>query len=878
MTESNQLQQLAAILGPKPASTFEILVSHLISCSYLKTLISHLISSSSSNEQRSQAEIVFNICKQTDPDSLSLKLAHLLQSNKETRVVSAVLLRKQLLTRDLWPRLSPNTQSTLKFTLLSCIQLEDNTKSISKNLCSAISELASRILPDNGWPELLPFLFKFVSSNSPPKLQESSFWMFAQLSSYLVPRIEEFHTVILYCLSSRLRSDDVKIAAFNAVINFIGCLTSFEYKGMFKDVLIAMTRTLIDTLNYKGNEGMVQEAIKLFIELAATEPRLLTKQIVLTMLQIAGAIEVLKQGTRHLAVECLMTLAEARDPALWIMRNSREFIIALFPILMRMVSDINDDPLWHKAETDDDDVGVSGDYSVGQECLHRLAIALGGKTIVPVALENLTAHLATPEWQKHHAALIALAQIAEGCSEVMIEKLEQVVTMVLNSFQHSHMRVRWSAINAIGQLSTDLGPDLQVQYHQRVLPALVATMQETYVLHNPHVLARAASAVHKFSENCTRDILTPYLDGLVSQLIVLVQCGIQMVQVATLTAVASVVVSCQEHFQKYYDDIIVNLRVVLMNATFTPDDLLWTKSLECIRLVGMAVGKEKFRDEAKKVMEVLKYIQRPQMEADDPTTSCMLQACADLCKCLGQDFLPYISVAIPPLLQFAQLKPDETITSANDNSDIDESDDESMDTITLGDKRIRIKTSVLEEKAKACNMLCCYADELKEGFFQYIDQVAPTLVPLISYIHEKVRKSAVSAMLKILLSAKLAIDKGQAQGCNEIYLKQLSDYIVPALVEALPKECDSEIRSNILEAINECKQIFGSLLDESHFKSIKDIKQAITPSSSKKREREFTPCSSRKRERAARTGAEDFDDEDREVIKEENFDQVNTVK
>lgn len=29
--------------------------------------------------------------------------------------------------------------------------------------------------------------------------------------------------------------------------------------------------------------------------------------------------------------------------------------------------------------------------------------------------------------------------------------------------------------------------------------------------------------MHKFSENCTRDILTPYLDGLVGQLIVLVQ-------------------------------------------------------------------------------------------------------------------------------------------------------------------------------------------------------------------------------------------------------------------------------------------------------------------------------------------------------------------
>lgn len=47
-----------------------------------------------------------------------------------------------------------------------------------------------------------------------------------------------------------------------------------------------------------------------------------------------------------------------------------------------------------------------------------------------------------------------------------------------------------------------------------------------------------------------------------------------------------------------------------------------------------------------------------------------------------------------------------------------------METIILGDKRIGIKTSVLEEKATACNMLCCYADELKEGFFPWIDQVS----------------------------------------------------------------------------------------------------------------------------------------------------------
>ena len=45
-----------------------------------------------------------------------------------------------------------------------------------------------------------------------------------------------------------------------------------------------------------------------------------------------------------------------------------------------------------------------------------------------------------------------------------------------------------------------------------------------------------------------------------------------------------------------------------------------------------------------------------------------------------------------------------------------------IETIFMGEKKISIRTSVLEEKATACNMLCCYADELREGFYPYVEQ------------------------------------------------------------------------------------------------------------------------------------------------------------
>ena len=54
-----------------------------------------------------------------------------------------------------------------------------------------------------------------------------------------------------------------------------------------------------------------------------------------------------------------------------------------------------------------------------------------------------------------------------------------------------------------------------------------------------------------------------------------------------------------------------------------------------------------------------------------------------------------------------------------------------VETIYLGDRKLSVRTSVLEEKATACNMLCCYADELKEGFYPYVEQARPSYHALL---------------------------------------------------------------------------------------------------------------------------------------------------
>ncbi len=66
-----------------------------------------------------------------------------------------------------------------------------------------------------------------------------------------------------------------------------------------------------------------------------------------------------------------------------------------------------------------------------QECLDRLALSLGGNTLMPLAAKCLPALMADSDWKQRHAALICLAQIAEGCVKAMTRHLDSLVAMCI---------------------------------------------------------------------------------------------------------------------------------------------------------------------------------------------------------------------------------------------------------------------------------------------------------------------------------------------------------------------------------------------------------------------------------------------------------------
>ena len=129
-----------------------------------------------------------------------------------------------------------------------------------------------------------------------------------------------------------------------------------------------------------------------------------------------------------------------------------------------------------------------------------------------------------------------------------------------------------------------------------------------------------------------------------------------------------------------------NHKKVLLNAHGREHRMLRAKALECVSLVGMAVGRERFRADAAAVMSFLQQLHAAELEPDDPTASYMLQAGARLCKALGPEFLPYLGVVMPPLLASATLEPDVKVRGSDDDDDDEDDDDDDVETIQLGDK------------------------------------------------------------------------------------------------------------------------------------------------------------------------------------------------
>jgi len=480
-------------------------------------------------------------------------------------------------------------------------------------------------------------------------------------------------------------------------------------------------------------------------------------------------------------------------------------------------------------------------FNVGLEAIGRLACSLGSKIVLPRAIPIIQQFLSSPTWSHRHAALMSLGHISDGCQGEMKKQLEQVVGMVIPHASDNNPRVQWAAVDALAQFSDQFKPVLQQKFHKQVIGSLLSGMTSS----QPHVVAHSALCLVDFCKGLyTEDekndatlIISNYADSIFDVLQKIIQMNHIKVQEATIAAIASVAMVCKEHFVKYYAAFMQGVKSILTGANSKHQRELRGRAIECIALMARAVGRERFAPDFKSVMEFLITTQKNGLASDDPQYNYVVQACARICQCVGDAFIPYLSFVIPPLLKSVSINNAfQFCDIGKTNPDEGKNGFQSM-TVSLrggADKRVTINTSLLQEQGVACKMLYQYAHELKDGFFPFVEDTAKVIIPLVySPYSEMVRLSASSALHALLISAKKHFKK---KGMNDNgYIARLWNAMLPSLLKAIQVEIHTEDLADRFDVLADCLEAVNCPLSAEQIRVMNELISAIVKESLERR-------------------------------------------
>ena len=432
--------------------------------------------------------------------------------------------------------------------------------------------------------------------------------------------------------------------------------------------------------------------------------------------------------------------------------------------------------------------------------MDRLANKLGGQVVLPPTFNWLPQMMISNSWRDRHAALMAISAISEGCRDLMEGELDKVLDLVVPALRHPHARVRWAGCNALGQMSTDFAGTMQEKYHQIVLTNIIPVLDSP----EPRIQSHAAAALVNFCEEAEKTILEPYLDDLLSHLMRLLRSSKRYVQEQALSTIATIADSAETAFGKYYDTLMPLLFGVLREEQSKEYRLLRAKAMECATLIALAVGKERMGQNAMELVQLLGSIQGKLIDADDPQSSYLLHCWGRMCRVLGHDFVPYLAGVMPPLLELAGAKADIQLL---DDEDAIQSvqQEEGWELVPLKGKVIGIKTSTLEDKHMAIELIVIYAQQLEAAFEPYVMEIMEkvALPGLAFFFHDPVRIASAKSVPVLLNSYK------KANGERSPAMARLWELTIDKVLEVLSAEPAIDTLAEMYQCFYESVEVLG---------------------------------------------------------------------
>lgn len=708
----------------------------------------------------------------------------------------------------------------LKDGLIAAVSSEGDIY-LKARICDIIGELAGYVLEPSEWPEIIPYTYGIIQSEDPLN-REIGLSLLGMVASNVVQLMEAHNNfaagaaIFERCLRDESNMGRVMIAAIRAFGAIVPVVSDQSNLVIFEALtptilhgLHALTKACIENLLPSSGPSTY---IEILIEIVEDCPHFFDPQLYVIYESVASMVEsaALPTDLRHICLELIVTMCtlsakktrkttDAKNSKFW-------FATRIFPLCVKMLVDIADDPAWERANQPEESAEGASDCDVGEVALDRMCNELGLGSTWHVITAEITKMLqagialgaASPDrWKYVHGALRLLGNYLE-VTKTITDKVQlqqhraDVISTVMSFVNDSHPRVRGACFYAMGQYFSMHGMNISAEQVDQLLPVLLQAVS-TSVNPSPRVRRFVLLALVCLIDKAPASSIEQRAGAVLESVCQVLVDGAPFIQEIALTVIISLSESVNGSIiARFYDAVVPLLKQMMTRAFTDKNEILWAQGIECCARVGEAAGKDKFYNDSIEMMSFLSSLQTDTFGGNEAEVKkYLLKAWIRIARCLGSEFVPFMPIIMGHLL--------EAITqdiTAKDIENPEDADDRSDIEVVESDKGwVAVRTAAVEEQASACQLVVLVSERLQEHFYPYVQEAVTVMAALLDSTHEDVRTFCMVAMPEFLrATAKATIpDRGPTQ--------QLAEFVFSRILPTVSTESIDELVMTGLQSI-----------------------------------------------------------------------------
>ncbi|XP_053972274.1 importin-4-like [Hylaeus volcanicus] len=780
----------------------------------MEEILSKLLVADNTTIQQGTAELREAVKK---PESIPTLCQLIVSSPKpQIRQYAAVLLKNRYSKGKHWLQLPPPIRSEFKTVILQAL-VNEPEKFVKNAIAQLIGLIVKHELPSNGWPEVLQFVQQLVTSENLAEKELGTYTL--SVMTEMAPDAYQAHaesiTVLLGQTLNSLQDlgNPVAYYVLRIMLNLIPLIQGNQMMVNAYHQMMPQVMATIQSLT-ATNEDKAIECFELLDELCENAIAVIAphvKLLVSMCLAIANN-KSLDNALRVKAVVSIGWLARTKKKAI-IKHKLVEPIIDMLFTLMSTQPEDEDDEVYF---TDNED---NTPVTCAAQILDLLALNLPPEKLIPQLLQYIEPSLQGTDIYAKKASYLAMAVLAEGCSEYIRTKyLESFLRCTCQGITDSIPVVRNAALFALGQFSEHLQPDIS-QYSSELLPVLFEYLGQicAHIKQEkkaPPSVDRMFYALEMFCENLNESIL-PYLPTLMERLFEILNADTPVhVRELSLSAIGSAVLASKEHILPYFEKIIIILDSYLTEKQTEETMCLQVQAVDTLGVIARTIGNKNFEPLAARSlnfgMQLLKETQDPDLKKSiyglfaSISTVMKKEMAAALPEIIehmiisiqsSEGIVPHYkddeNSAFPVYEDFTESE------NENDEEDIENTDNEEDDD-DYDIAGYRVENAYIDEKEEAILALKEIAENTEDAFLPYLQKSFEETFKLINYPQEDIRKAAIDGLLQFCINfSKINTNEGK-----EALLKALSVY-VPKLSELIRLDDERTVAISGLDAYSE---------------------------------------------------------------------------